>query len=703
MATGDPPSREAAGGNAAVLLELRQAGFPIPDFEVAPTDLAAAVARLGMPLAVRSSATVEDGRDASFAGQFLTFLNLATPAAVAEAVRRCRASASDARVLAYCRAHGVDPARLRVEVILQRMVQPELAGVAFTVNPMTGAEEVVIEAVPGLADSLLAGRASPLPESDPRLARHAPRIASLARRVQRHFGAPQDVEFAVEGDRVTVLQARPITRIAFSADIGEWTNADFRDGGVSSAVCTPLMWSLYSLVWEHTLKGFLDEVGLLEGDFQAGRPFFGRPYWNLGAVKRCLARLPGYREREFDADLNIEAVREGDGLATPVTLRGLLRTLPTLVAIRRFFANQEAFDRALLGGAFARLVSRYESGRADAETRFRELVERDYFLVEQNYFRTVFAASLAKLVFTASFPDLDHRSLVTALPPLRHFAPVHALRELAARGDSDVTPLLRRFRHHSRRGLDLRAPRWDEDRGLVEELLRTLPARNGDDPGVAYARARRSAAARMRWPQRRRFERQLDRLRAWIWLREEMRDLSSQMYYLIRRDVLEIARRRGLGDDLFFMTYQELAADDRSNVERNRERHESYRNFKAPNEIGSRYPFIRHTPDGSLRGIGASPGRARGLARVCQSVEEAARAERGAILVCPFTDPGWTPVLDRFAGVVTETGGLLSHAAVICREFGIPAVLGVAAATDRIPGGRMISLDGATGQIELEP
>src|SRR5438270_9707526 len=105
---------------------------------------------------------------------------------------------------------------------------------------------------------------------------------------------------------------------------------------------------------------------------------------------------------------------------------------------------------------------------------------------------------------------------------------------------------------------------------------------------------------------------------------------------------------------------------------------------------------------GALCGIGASPGTARGIARAARSVEEAMAVPTGSILICPFTDPGWTPVLDRVAGVVTETGGLLSHAAVICREYGIPAVLGVPEATERIPDGARVAVHGGEGFVEVE-
>jgi pyruvate,water dikinase len=684
-----------------VLLALRSAGFAVPDFDVSPADLAATVRRLGVPLVVRSSASVEDGTAVSFAGQFRSFLNLRSLDAVADAVRACRESVAAPAVREYCRKSGIDPARLHMEVIVQRMVEPELAGVAFTVNPVTGAEEIVIEACAGLADSLLAGRTPPLPPDHPLVRAHTPAIAATARHVQRFFGAPQDVEFAVAGGTVDVLQARPITRIGFDPAVGEWTNADFRDGGVACRVCSPLMWSLYDFIWGGTLKGFLRRLRLFDGDFQAGRMFFGRPYWNLGAVKHCLKQLPGYVERDFDADLSVQPTYDGDGERTPVTLLRLCRALPILFAIPSIYREQEAADRALLDGGFDAIEHAYDSVGGDVEAAFRTLVERDFHHVESNYFRTIFACALAKLEFRLAFPDADYAALVAGLPELRHMAPLRALREQAAHGKADVTPLLARFRHHSRLGLDVILPRWDEDGAFVGALLRDLPAPAGANPRPAYEQARAEALGRLPFWKRGRFRRKLDRLRTFLWLREEMRDLSSRVYYLIRRHVREIARLRGLGEDIFFMSFRDIVADDRSAVDRNREIYESYREFRAPNEIGARFARLPAALPADLRGIGASPGRARGRVHLARSVAEAMGAERGAVLVCPYTDPGWTPVLDRVGAVVTETGGLLSHAAVICREFGIPAVLGVPAAMERIKPGNVVAVHGGAGLVEI--
>jgi hypothetical protein len=114
------------------------------------------------------------------------------------------------------------------------------------------------------------------------------------------------------------------------------------------------MWSLYDFIWEDALKGFLREIKLFDGDFQAGRMFFGRPYWNLGAVKRCLMKLPGFVEREFDNDLSVQITYEGDGIRTPLTLGGVARALPTILAIESVWKRQERFDRAFLAGRIRR-------------------------------------------------------------------------------------------------------------------------------------------------------------------------------------------------------------------------------------------------------------------------------------------------------------------------------------------------------------
>jgi pyruvate,water dikinase len=188
------------------------------------------------------------------------------------------------------------------------------------------------------------------------------------------------------------------------------------------------------------------------------------------------------------------------------------------------------------------------------------------------------------------------------------------------------------------------------------------------------------------------------------------------MYYLVRRWSLEAARRfveRGWlheRDDVWYLPFQDalaladgtLAPDEaRRRVRAGRRMVRSFRHFKNPPEIGVGYGMAKAAPAGALRGIGCSPGRVEGRARVVHSLAEMGRVEHGDILVTHFTDPGWTPLFARLGGVVTETGGVLAHAAVISREYGIPAVLAVPGATERIKDGARVAVDGTHGTIEI--
>src|SRR5262245_26674609 len=232
----------ACGHKAAALAALRKLEFDTPDGFLIPAgvepsrdDIAAALARLGDgPVAVRSSGLAEDLPDASFAGQYDTRLNVTGVEAVMEAAAAVLQSAHDGRVESY--GHAVRPMAL----LVQRMVDADVAGVAFSVNPLTGnRDEVRVSATRGLGDKLVSGAidadewlvthdhatviAQPQNAIGPELAR---RVAALARKAEAARLAPQDVEWAVAGDRLWLLQSRPITALPIAPDIevpkGSW-------------------------------------------------------------------------------------------------------------------------------------------------------------------------------------------------------------------------------------------------------------------------------------------------------------------------------------------------------------------------------------------------------------------------------------------------------------------------------------------------
>jgi pyruvate,water dikinase len=772
------------------------------------------------PVAVRSSGTKEDLEGASFAGQYETFLNVRGEAAVLDAVKRCWASIWRNRVLQYSARRAGGARDLWMSVVVQRMVEAEVSGVLFTVNPITGRErESLIEAVFGLGEALVSGKVNadryivdpasgavlssevvakerkvvPLADGEteqgatggkvytreveltesaarkPTLAAaDLAQLAELGAAIQEHYGRPMDVEWvlgraagapAAAPRELFAVQARPITKLSFAPDFGEWTTADFKDGGVSSDVCSPFMWSLYEYALETSMPEYFKQIKLLAPEYQAkwGRMFFARPYWNLGEVKKILEKIPGYNEQNFDTDLGIEITYEGrGGKTTPISVGGVLGALPVLFALKKNYKERLAKDKAFVA-AFEERKRPFDLEERELAAlprdafaaRFRELVATFYWETETSYFYTIYNTSNSKLDFKVNFDkakkacggELSYLDLVSGLENLSHMRPMADMHALCTRlraekrglADADVRDFARRWRHHGRKELDIRVPRWRDDLAFVREMLeQALAAFDAAKSPEAQARAqnaqftaaRDKGAAALRWRPfaRRAFLDGLELVRTYAWWREEMRDHSSQAYDLVRLWAVEAARRLVAEkvlereDDIWHLTWQEtldtvdgkIAPEEaRRRVRAGRRMVRSFRNFQNPNEIGNRYRFDdeggpKAAAAGALRGTGCAPGRVEGRAKVVKKLEEAKKVEKGDVLVTIFTDPGWTPLLGMVSGVVTETGGLLSHAAVISREYGIPAVLAVPRATAEIKDGDTILVDGGAGTVEIK-
>lgn len=317
-----------AGGKGAVLAELADA-FDVPEFFVVPTDafgpegllpqaltdLETALSALGTgPFAVRSSAVDEDGAEAAHSGQFDTLLNVA-PDGVIQAVAAVWRSGFSESLSAYRLARGLSGDPQPPAVVIQRMAAATVAGVAFTADPVNGARDVVvISAVKGLADQLVSGEedgetwwvysdrieAPSEPVLTPEQAR---RVADMARRAEAHYGRPQDVEWAFEGERLVLLQSRPITILA-SLDpqsVGIWDNSNIVES--YPGVVSPFTFTFARRVYGHVYRAFSAMMGVGAEAIADQRATFdtmlgrvhGRVYYNLLAWYRALSLFPGFK------------------------------------------------------------------------------------------------------------------------------------------------------------------------------------------------------------------------------------------------------------------------------------------------------------------------------------------------------------------------------------------------------------------------
>ncbi|HEX4925742.1 MAG TPA: PEP/pyruvate-binding domain-containing protein [Bdellovibrionales bacterium] len=840
--TADQADRSTIGNKAASLAELADLGFRVPRTWVIPSEAYAAYARGEDPLAtfdlgswlresgvarfaVRSSCNVEDSKDASFAGLFESYLDLRDETAVRAAIYKCWESCRTERVRRYAETKKIALDSVAMSVIVQEYVEADFAGVAFTVNPMTGSDrEMLVEMCEGCGDKLVAGQVNPAryrlswSESGKVLERSSPlaivrpqdllQLQQNLRSIQAAKGRPQDIEFAFSGGRMYVLQSRDITRIQIGEELGEWTTADLRDGGVSAGVVTPLMWSFYRMCIQESMSEYFAGLKLHDParDVRFADVFYARPYWNLGYVKSIMTRVPGFKERNFDEDISVQPAYEGDGVVTPVTLKGIIGVIPTVIALKRSFGRQLAVNAKVLAHSreiepFYRQIDVAALSDAALAKTFEHLCRVDYPLVEKNYFKTIYNTSNAKLELKVDLeriakrdPDVRYNELMSGLDSLHVIQPIYRLWELcdylngsmpagAAPVPAEEEPSARRhdlaslieayenpgraaepawafisalraldphfaeklhafideFYFHSEVELDITVPRWGENPDFVLRSLQTLlkgsaPARRPETVeakkrailGAAMLRAESALGRSWLGPlHRRSFHKNLSRLRHYAWMREEMRDRSTRMYSYLRRLALECGRRlqaRGALeriDDVFYLEFDEILSALRGawSAERAREAAaaaklyaDSYRQYKNPNEIGARWSHVpRPAVSNALqpksaktwRGIACSSGVVRGRARVVRSLKDAGKLQSGDILIAPFTDPGWTPLFSVVAGVVTETGGLLSHAALISREYAMPAVLNVPGLTEILEDGQEIIVDGRDGLVHL--
>lgn len=470
---------------------------------------------------------------------------------------------------------------------------------------------------------------------------------------------------------------------------------------------------------------------------------YGRVYWDLTPVfgSRILFR-------RLDAGLEMigpsvrpvfEALRRS-GRVHPRPVYSIPQKL--ILGLQALFAIPRIAAHAALNGSIDRGLAALEADlRKPGEPRskrsgdlIRDLeryLERGYDGIKFRYGPAgILVMALAGPFLGAGARLMKSRSLVETLElmtPSRPSKTVQAdlaMWDLARRANeltADSPEFLRAldaFGHRCPGEQDAYAPRpWDDPEGTLSRLRSESAGPSPWDRFAARASLRRDAAeARMKSIGflRRLIARPLHRLASRVYpYREDGKHYVMLLFGFARRRLVAIGRALqeegilGAADDVFFLTLQELSRVARGDVAAvgriagRRADFDRWRDVQAPLVLTSE--GIPEIPRRPLRGDPVSPGVARGRVRVVLDPARDGRLEAGEILVAPHTDPGWTPLFLRAAGVVTEVGGALSHGAVVAREFGLPAVVNVVDATRTLKTGEVIELDGDSGEVRRLP
>lgn len=728
------------GGKGAGLTRLIALGQRVPPGVVVPADLALDEARrLLAPLvaegawAVRSSAVVEDGAHRSYAGQFLTELDVVGLEDVLAAVERVRAS----RPAAYDDVPDAAGEPI-VHVVVQRQVEAVVAGVAFSRNPLTGLAETIVEAVEGSAAALVSGLVTPERwtsrwgefSTRPTEARVPETVISdvvaTTEAIARREGAV-DLEWAWDGTTLWWLQLRPITTI----DVPVYSNRISRE--VLPGLITPLVWSVnIPVVNGAWLDLFTRVIGSndLTPD-RLARRIGCRAYFDMRAVGdvfealgmprdllEVLMGLPGGPDRpSFRPGPGV--VRHlprllGMALRVARYRRELDRTLPRLRAAFEALAMPPArlaeLDDAVLVAGIDRLTV---LAREAAFTNILAPLLMNAF--GGRYRRALAAAGIDPLTVDPAAGDPTLEALDPG-PHLDRLAETYAGLDAATRarveaGEHDLLPgldaLLERFGHVSESGNDFAVPRWRDRPGSIVASL------------SERVRAGGAAATRLEHRGDRALARAAARAATWRVARERVSDTYTYGYGLFRPRFLEVGRRlveRGAlaaADDVFLLSRDEAIAllvgtdaapaDPATLVAVRRQELEDAAGLELPETVfGDDVVAVRRDrPGGTLQGLATSRGVHRGPARVKRRLDDGGTVRPGEVLVIPYSDVAWTAVLRGASAVVAEAGGMLSHSSIIARELGIPCVVSVDGAT-RIPAGTTITVDGYGGTVTVE-
>ena len=736
-------------------------------------------------VAVRSSATAEDLADLSFAGQQDTFLNVNGERALVDAVRRCWASLFTTRAITYRSRAGINSETVSLAVVVQVMVQADASGVLFTVDPVSGdARQLTINATWGLGESLVSGAVTPdivvvdrntnaiLRQTigdktrmtvatelgtveqpvaaeqqhkavlTPELTRE---LVALGLRVEALYAQPMDLEWALSGGQIALLQARPITTSPTEewndSRLGDllWTSANL--GEAVPDVMTPATWSL--------IQRFI--YGAMQANFTAGYSpvgnIGGRLYMNL-SLTATQASIIFMSRTKLVSLLEQTFGQIPDDVEIPLVhvprWRMLRELLPAALHLQvRVRDNLRRFD-AFVSAAPSRVeavLRHIEATATPPELRrlwyaeLGPLFDEACAMLEAATRRDSGALLRTRGAIANVVGEADADLLLTgstgAGGQLASLEPLLGL-EQVARGELSREAYARRYGHRGPHEFEVSLPRPAEDVDWIDRQLEGVRAAPVDASGLLARRQTATAAAWQRLAQRtpkqaRSVRKQVARARRAYQAREAARSEVVRVFWPLRTFYVRAGALLDRAENVFFLPIDELLrvlGGERGPLSRVASRHTAYSRYAAlpayPVLIrGAFDPFTwaadphrrtdfysatasaaQTTSDATISGLPGAPGIAEGTARVLESPEAAESLEPGEILVTSVTNVGWTPLFPRAAAIVTDVGAPLSHAAIVARELGIPAVVGTGSATRRLHTGDHVRVDGGRGRVE---
>ena len=774
------------GAKAENLFVMQKNGVNIPPFfcffgedAQEATEYAANFFSPSERMALRSSASAEDGKTTSFAGQFCTCLHLSPEELPRAAQQVCTVPAS-AGFLEYCKVCRINPSEIRICAIAQKMVDAELSGVLFTANPQGILNESVVVVGRGTGENVVEDRTdttayycnrpeglyyseqsgdSPLLSEKllMKLLAQGEKIKEIFRR-REDTGTEWDIEFAIKDNEIYILQARPITTLGPAARPIILDNSNIVES--YPGITLPLTQSFIREAYYHVFRRVVlrlthepDTVAELEDILHnMVDTVNGRVYYRISNWYDVILLLPFSHKiipiwQEMLGVNNKTVTSHADRKIGFVThAKVALSFMRLLVSCPRLMDRLDRDFKDMIKDF--ETVDLNQANNAEILAHYKNMLENvtekwDLTLVNDMY-AFLYTGLLKSRLKAGKVPDAEELAnrCISGLNGIESMKPVSALTDMAniAVGQGALAQLRE---IHSRSdytgyisGGGILAEKMEDyiqrygDRNAEELKLESSTFRTNPEllaqkivqyaeQGITVSEPGDAEAPRLKG---------LCRIFAkkaalGIKNREKSRLNRSRLYGMMRAMMLKVGENlteAGNLDrqaDIFYLTYEEVeqaVADDKNLRELVAERKELYRRFeklpaytrlifadnvfnKNPKNVGGMQAVVSTN---RLEGIPCSGGIARGEVLLVEN-PSLQTDTAGKILVAKMTDPGWVFLLAGAAGIVAEKGSLLSHTAIISRELGKPAVVGVEGVTRLLQNGDLVEIDGGTGQINV--
>jgi phosphohistidine swiveling domain-containing protein len=751
-----------SGGKGRILAKLFKLGYPVPDgFVILPEafseeeikpkgwelvcrqyqqmiNAAPETKDKSKTVAVRSSAIAEDSDSASYAGEFDSILNVDSEIGLKKAIDSVYRSRRNVRVLSYRQAQHIKTDD-KMAVVVQRMVDADFSGVLFTADPLNNGKTLMKgNLVKGLGDKLMSGEASPFEFSFQRkdgdykgpvfFKPYSKALFDMAVRLEKDLSGHQDIEWAVRGDQLFILQSRPITTLYdqnsdyYESPKGDylWTRTNV--GEAYGDVVTPLTWSLAERddINAKKLPGKHPALGLISGRVYINMSIhimmlkkFGLTYNSaLKELSSVLGKVP-QEIKVAPVDLSLKEIC----LTTIVNMISHLGyTIKEANALKRLIHKNMGlcnYSEYFIDNCTSaqQLIERFEEHARDIAQTF------EYLIMNANRFVNCHAR-LKDLL--AQHVDAEDSEILSSgfggNAQLESLGPLIGISKLA-NGAMNRSTFDSLYGHRCTNELELSAPRNDEETGWIDNLIEQYRRnRNKVDALLEKQKIERERA----WlrldtshPEKYQKCKQLyNQCAKWAQRRELIRSELVRMVSISRKYFLKIAELYSLGEDIFFLTIDEikkliLDADHSVTVmiPQRKKAYKIYKNSPLPPPViyGAYEPQLTsETKDIDIvKGFPGAVGIVEGRVRVIENFDKADALSEGEILVTSTTNVGWTPVFPIVSAIITDIGAPLSHAAIVARELGIPAVVGTGNATRKLSTGDLVRVDGAKGWVEM--